>query len=187
MIDPTRERWPPVYDADDLQRVIIELATERIFDSFYWPVRDDPVVCQGDVVELTAEVPYIDASGVAVASAEALRWLVIGNTCDFARAEADVAWTQLVPLVDIGLGQDVTPSDMGALRRYRYSRRFYVPPWPELGEDRHHFADFLRPVAAEKGAFGRAAKVVSRMSFKAWVLLHSCLVRFLARDDGRFD
>jgi hypothetical protein len=34
---------------------------------------------------------------------------------------------------------------------------------------------------------GDDTHVVARMSRLGWVLLHSCLVRFLARDDGRFD
>lgn len=187
--DSRCSRWPPVYDEDGLRQVIADLSAGSLFDEFFWPVTDEPAVCQGDIVALTADIPCIDAGGETVATDQAGRWMVIGNTCDFARlsTEADVPWTQLVPLIDLGGDADFDGPELAALRRYRYSRRFYVPPWPALEEVRHHCADFLRPVAAEKGVFGTHARVVARLSFRAWVLLHSCLVRFLARGDGRFD
>lgn len=71
--------------------------------------------------------------------------------------------------------------------RYQTSRAFYVPPWKREVEGHCHVADLLRPVTAEKGVFDEVARVEARMARSGWILLHSCLVRFLCRDDGRFD
>ena len=70
---------------------------------------------------------------------------------------------------------------------YRLSRAFYVPDWRGTRPEPVLAADFLRPVALHKGAIGNQATVVGRVSQLGWMLLHACLVRFLARDDGRFD
>ena len=42
-------------------------------------------------------------------------------------------------------------------------------------------------MTVHKSVFPEHARVVARMQYAAWVLLHSCLVRFLARDDGRHE
>jgi hypothetical protein len=58
------------------------------------------------------------------------------------------------------------------------------------GERWLHVADLLMPVAIDKRAFAepeRPATVQARLSRAAWILLNACLVRFLARDDGRYD
>ena len=69
---------------------------------------------------------------------------------------------------------------------------FYVPAWSGAVADQFYAADFLRPVPVDKEAFaqesgGQRAVVVARLSRVAWILLNACLVRFLARDDGRYD
>lgn len=183
MITTPEGRWPPIYDAEGLDSAIRALITSVDFDSRFWDLRELTDVCQGDVVELASTVPLIDELGEAVATDDCDRWLVIGNTCDFARDLKDCAWTQLVPLVTLGVDAE---SRLKQLRAYNYSRAFYVPPWPQ-GDRLHRLADFTRPVAAHKGVFNGVAKVIARMQYPAWVLLHSCLIRFIARDDGRFD
>lgn len=179
------ERWPPVYDPDDLQNTIRKIAEARddLTTVFYGSISEGGPVCQGDVLEFTSPVPLIDETGAAVADGEVDYWLVIGNTCDFSRPVEDIPWTQVVPIEEISKG--LTPEYRKDLQSYRLSRLFFVPPWP--GSERVLVADFLRPVTMHKRVPGSAAHVVARMSFDAWILLHSCLVRFLARDDGRFD
>jgi hypothetical protein len=184
MITTPEGRWPPIYDAEDLERQIRALVQATDFVARFWDLRSLDSVCQGDIVSLPSSVPLLDEEGSPVATDDCQHWLVIGNTCDFARSLADVAFTQLVPLVNVGA---LTLTQIDAYRRYRTSRRFYIPPWPGLEQGTHHFADFTRPVPLAKQAIGSAARVVARMRFPAWVLLHSCLIRFLARDDGRFD
>ncbi|MDH5671173.1 MAG: hypothetical protein OEZ06_03435 [Myxococcales bacterium] len=186
MLSPPEGRWPPVYDAQGLADVIDGLAGASDFDTRFWDLRPrvQGEVFQGDLVQLDSAVPLLDEAGDPVVTDDCKFWLIIGNTCDFERPANDVPWTQIVPTVD--LGTTVDRQHLDVFRRYQYSRRFYVPPWPS-GDGHHRFADFTRPVTIHKAAFVGPAQVVGRMQQPAWVLLHSCLVRFLARDDGRYD
>lgn len=170
------ERWPPIYDAEDLAREISRLSgRDDLIDRFYEWCEDrstlDPQdVCQGDVVELHAEVPVILADGgtASLVHRESI-WLVIGNTCDFARDITQVRWTQIVPIVDLG-GSELSPPHKDALRKYSQSRVFYVPPWSTTVADRFHAADLLRPVAIDKRALlGGPARVRARIDRKSVV------------------
>lgn len=191
MFDPTTERWPPTYDAEELAQQILALAgSEAIAEDFYVKPKstaadaDVPPWCQGDVIHLDCDVPLIDEDGEPGAVESDAKWLLIGNTCDTTRDIATVRYTQLVPLVDLGSSVDIGKNELSSLRRYNQFRSFYVPPWTSTG---HHFAaDFLRPVALDRAALG-GAKRLARLSFRSWILLHSCLVRFFARDDGRHE
>jgi hypothetical protein len=174
-------RWPPVYDAEDLAKVIHELVRSPTFAADFWTLRAmaEPLACQGDVVRLVSAIPEINEVGDVVANEDCDHWLLLGNTCDLDRTE--VKFTAIVPLVEIG---EQPREHLARFQRYEYSRRFYVPPWP-TGDRLHRFADFTRMVALEKSSLGGAAVPIARMAYPAWVLLHSCLVRYLARDDGR--
>jgi len=179
------ERWPPAYDAEDLAVQIRSLvATGDLFERFYLNLPDDGSWCQGDIVQLESEFPYIDREGQpAVLENLGVRfWLLLSNTCDLSRSLDEVRWAQLVPLLDLNVGGE----DLDVLRRYEYSRRFYVPTWAR-GTEMHFVADFTMPVTLDRPALNKAATRIAHLSFVAWVLLHSCLIRFLARDDGRFD
>jgi len=110
--------------------------------------------------------------------------MIVGNTCDMYRD--DEPRSLIAPLVS--LADPVPDEQLYALRRYEYSRQFYVPPWPDAKPSRHHLVDFMQLVTIEKAAFrDDCARSVARLQFPAWALLHTCLVRYLARDDGRFD
>jgi len=177
----TQGRWPPVYDADGLTRQIDRAALDlRSLQFFDLVLRDDPKLCCGDVLQLDCPVPAINADGEPVVSDGSGFWLTVGNTCDFDRGVTDVTWTQIVPLVQV----DAASERVSELLEYKAYRRFYVPPWPS--HEHRYLADFLRPVALHRDAIGAKATVVARMTEHAWVLLHSCLIRFFARDDGRF-
>jgi hypothetical protein len=86
----TGERWPPVYDAEDLVREIRRLAEHvDLATAFYEWRRDRSTelpedVCQGDIISLASDVPVIleDGQPVAMAHPDGT-WLVVGNTCDF--------------------------------------------------------------------------------------------------------
>jgi hypothetical protein len=181
-------RWQTVYDSDGLKKAIAEIVAELRSKPFYVLERlDDPPVCSGDIVRLECDIPYIDENGDVVTTEGDGLWLVIGNTCDFARDINEVTWTQVVPLVAID-DSKISGGRLNDLLQYKLSRRFYVPAWPvSPPPKKHYFADFLRTVPIHRNAFGGHAKVLARMTEFYWVLLHSCLVRFLARDDGRFD
>jgi hypothetical protein len=193
------ERWPPIYDAEDLKRTISKLAdTGRLDASFFdvrWRDRGGPPVCQGDIVALRSSAPVIDKEGEPSIydEGEPYRyWLVTGNSCDFdrpIRAEVftqAVPWTQIVPVKETGDAMRREVYD--ALARYQTSRHFLVPTWPGSDARGTCVACFLQPVTLHKQAFDQGhVEVVARLSREGWLLLHSCLVRFLARDDGRFD
>ena len=182
------DRWPPVYDADELAGTIRELvASERLFAEFYDDLLQGPPVCQGDVVRLASHVPLIDRTGQPVADFDVDFWLVIGNTCDFERDPVKVPWTQVVPIFDFSTEGTLSEDEQAALRRYQTSRAFYLPPWRGQPAGSCLVADLCRTVTAEKAVFDQAAHVVARLREASWVLLHSCLIRFLCRDDGRFD
>lgn len=177
-------RWPPIYDAEDLANAIADLAGRPDLETvFFDSVTSGGPYCQGDVLQLSSGAPVIDADGEPTLVGDFKYWLAIGNTCDFDRELADVAWTQIVPLVDVSAAN---AEQLAALRAYRPSRRFFVPPWPDLRGGQGYAADLLLPAALHKQAIGSKALVVARVSRQAWALLHGCLIRFLARDDGRF-
>lgn len=183
------ERWPPVYDAEDLARHIKELvSSDRLEDEFYDNRRSGlPDICQGDVISLPSRLPLINARGTAVATDPVATWMVIGNTCDFVRDLDTCRYTQVVPLVDLGDDTTVSEEARKDLRSYRAFRTFYVPAWMPYVHGRYFIADFTRPVTVHKTALSTAARVEARLSPRAWILLNSCIVRFLARDDGRWD
>jgi hypothetical protein len=189
------ERWPPVYDADDLANEIRRLTEgERLEREFFeWRLdrssSSPSDICQGDVVHLRSDVPVIlpDGQPGTLDHPEAV-WMVIGNSCDFDRTIDEARWTQLVPIADAGTLAEITKAQLNAARRYTQTRKFYVPPWSAQAEQHLHLADLLLPVAIDKRAFqGSDVNLQARMSRAAWILLNACLVRFLARDDGRYD
>lgn len=185
------DRWPPVHDFEALAEYVSELSRAESLDARFWSLGDLgkaslPPLCQGDIIDLAAPLPMIADDGVPILSDDVSHWLVIGNSCDADRPVSEVAHSQIVPLLVLGDAARVGPSRLAQLRSYDAFRGFYVPPWPG-GDDLHRLADFTRPVTIHKGAVPAHAKVVARMQQHAWVLLHSCIVRFLARDDGRHD
>ena len=186
------DRWPPVYDAEDLAREIRQLTARPDFEKFFYEWRADRSiklvdgVCQGDVVTLDSGVPVIAGDGhPGVITNQTRMWLVLGNTCDFHRSVADVRWTQVAPLRNLG-GTELHPSVRDALRKYSQSRAFYVPPWEDAVETQYHAAELPLTVAIDKRAFTNSVRVQARLSRPAWILFNACLLRFVARDDGRF-
>ncbi len=193
------ERWPVAYDADEVMAQIRKLTGRADIESEFYEWRKEAAVselgsvCQGDVVQLPTSIPVIHSDGKAksIQHRGAHRWLVIGNTCDFTRDLNDAPYTQLVPIVEVGTVQDVNTSVLDAFKKYTHARRFYVPSWSSMSEHRIWYADLMIPVAVSKRVFGfcgggRSAEAEARLSRPAWILLHTCLIRFLARDDGRY-
>lgn len=181
------ERWPPTYDAEQLRDQIRELAGSEALESRFYVQEPDLVLCQGDVFRMPAPIPLLDEHGEAVVLDDVEFWMAVGNTCDFARSLDDVQWTQLVPILDLGPTTGISADELQKLRSYQPFRSFYVPAWSSASEGRIWVADLTRPVAAHKQAIRDVAGLEARLSRAAWALFHSCLVRFLARDDGRYD
>lgn len=185
---PITERWPPVYDAEDLASTIEKLVqSRRIVDIFYEASsQKNDERYQGDIVRIPSGIPLLDEDGQACVVGSYDYWLIIGNTCDIARDLKDVEWSQIVPLQYVGSDNDLSADKIQALSAYTHSRRFYIPPWNDSVKGLHHVADFLRPVTVHKRALKNIATLEVRLNRYSWMLLHACLVRFLARDDGRF-
>lgn len=181
-------RWPSIYDAETLKK-----ALESIVDSeaglaknfYHLESALDGIPCQGDIVELRCAAPYIDEDGQPIATdIEYDHWIILGDSCDFARE--DEPYSLISPLVVIE--KPLEESQWRALRRYEYNKQFYVPPWPSDSQQSHRIANFLQFITIHKKAFETGkARVVARLQFPGWAVLHAFIVRYLARGDGRFD
>jgi len=183
-----QERWPPVYDAEDLRQAISRLVGHpAVGNRFYASTRSPDGLCQGDILELGCRRPWVNSGGQACADETPTKyWLLVSNTCDMHRELENVRWAQLVPIYHLGQLDSIAKKQLDALQHYQPSRRFFVPPWGAEVEGECLVADFLQPVTAERPLLQREL-VRARLGREAWLLLHACLVRFLARDDGRFD
>lgn len=185
MFDPRKDRWPPVYDAEGLAHQIRDLIeSHEVEDRFFVGGSFGSDVFQGDVVRLPTQLPLLDETGTPSAGGEFEFWLVLGNTCDFDRVDVD--WSQVVPIDRVPAA--LIPSPVArALGRFETYRRFLVPAWPgdAGGSTVLRIAELIHPVTVHKRALREHARVVARMSHLGWMLLHACVVRFLARDDGR--
>jgi len=180
-------RWPPVYDFDQLTGTIRQIVgTQELEKVLYDPSASHSSFFQGDLVRLEVEVPFIGEDGQPKVQDGPPFWAIIGNTCDFDRVVEDVAFTQVVPVWNLGPASTLSEENRASFRRYRYYTQFYFPPWDADSDTQVFVADFLRPVAIHKNAF-KSASVVARLNRVGWILFHACLVRFLARDDGRED
>jgi hypothetical protein len=176
--------WPPTYDAEDLANQIRELVkTQFIFKGFYREISLDVDFCQGDVVRLPVPMPILDEDGDLAILDTYDYWVILGNTCDLARDLADCPYTNISPLALIQ--DDIPPDVLRGLKTYKMSRRFYVPSWD--GHVKTGYALDLTLVASvDKACLRSNSQRIARMGMHSWLLLHSCLVRFLARDDRRF-
>lgn len=178
------ERWPPSYDANDLKETISKLlSTDEIENQFYTAVSNKEYY-QGDIIKFRSGAPLITADGTCGVYGEMNYWLVTGNTCDISRDISYVQWTQVIPILEVPLVDESKQKDF---LKYKPTRVFYLPSWNSGVKDKTLMADFLMPVTIHKKAIFEHATVVARLDFHSWLLLNSCLVRFQARDDGRFE
>jgi hypothetical protein len=176
--------WSPIYDEDGLIATIreaISAATNR--GEFYASPNAGPAFCQGDVIRFESGAPVIDEDGVATEVGAFKYWLLLADTCDIDRAISDATWIWMVPISErLGATQD----DLDALRSYRLFRLFYLPTWTS-GPDTTLVADLTNAVSLHKHALRSRVEVVARLARPGWVLLHACMIRFLARGDTRWE
>ncbi len=202
-------RWPPVYDFEDVKRAIATLASGAADATrFYGTI--DPAsgdLCQGDVVQFQGGLPAIDEQGEISVVEEVDFWFVLGNSCDYNRSVDEVPSFLAAPIYEL---PESTPNgQLDDLRRYRLSRSFFLPKWPGASVGTvGFFADLTKIAMLSRRLLAREspepvvnrwwrscaerprrahAIVVARLSQDAWLLLNAALVRFLARDDGRYD
>jgi len=180
------DRWPPCYDAEELKKSIQLLTSaSQVSDIFYGPLEAGDLY-QGDIIELRSPIPFIWEDGNPGIGDEFENWLVVGNSCDIHRTTEDASVTQILPIVPIP-SANLGSADRNQFLTYRYYRRFYLPPWDDASSKFVHFADFMRPVTIYQSAIENSAQRIASLNYHSWLLLNSCLVRFMARDDGRYD
>ncbi len=180
------ERWPVVYDSAELEALIANVRDFHEHTNFFDTAATVARRCQGDIITLSSGIPLIDQSGhPGVTPHQESLWLITGNSCDFERDLTDLLWTQMVPIHNLHSKLTVSRTFLPDLKSYRMSRYFYVPDWAATAPYQDYMAELAMPVTIHKQAV-LEAQLMARMSRSAWVLLHACLVRFLARDDGRF-
>lgn len=182
--------WPPVYDFEQLGQQINALIDDGSIFSQFYELHNKDHLCQGDVVALKSNPIFIDEDGeIALIEEEYPYWLILGNTCDLARENNSSGviglphLTHITPLIP--LEEDVPPPILSDFRHYKYFKRMYLPPWERSLN--HHYVDFTIINSVEKNFLVKKGTVEARMNFNSWILFHSCIVRYLARDDGRND
>lgn len=177
------DRWPPVYSQEQLTESINSFVTHKSFEDFWVFFADGTSPkFQGDVFTLPLEFAFLSHDKVLRERARPEFWMIIGNTCDIHREVKDVPYTQICPVN--ALPDDVPASILGSLKSYSASRIFYLPPWEVGGKS--YTMDFNRIISFRKESLDAITRVCG-LSNKSWALFNACVVRYLARDDGRND
>lgn len=173
-------RWPPVYDFVDLQKQIKTLIDDGVEDDFYNNYPNNDEFYQGDIIELEAPFPFINEDGdIAVYNTK--KWLILGNTCDITRE--DLNFTNIIPLDEID--SDIPRNILNDLRRFQSFKKTY---FPDINKKHNGYvADLTNICSINKSFLNKNATKTSELTYPAWILFHSCIVRYFARDDGRHD
>lgn len=172
-------RWPPVYDFHSLQEQVKELVERGLEEDFYKKYPNLSEIFQGDIFHLDSMFPYIDENGDIVAD-NSDKWLVLGNTCDITRE--DIHLTNIIPLEEL---KDEDSDIISHLKRFQSYKKIYFPD--PTKETQGYLADFTKVCSIEKKFLIENANKISELEFHSWVLFHSCIIRYFARDDGRND
>lgn len=178
------ERWPPIYDYESLLATIKDLIVHDKLVSNFFEANPEDAFYQGDIVKFEVPQLVINADGKPEKIDSSGYWIILSNSCDLARTISDSPWAQIVPIELLG---NLRSSDVERFSRYQTSRKFYVPPWGDEVKGLHGIADFCKPLTVNRAGLVAHAKLLARLTMHSWILLHCCLVRFLARDDGRYD
>ncbi len=184
-------RWPPIYDFKELGQQIKELINDgSIFHHFFVPDVNGAEFFQGDIISLKSAPVYIDSDGdVAIIDEEFPYWVILGNTCDLARflshdnTSKIPHLTHISPLIPVP--HDIPDDILNNLKKYKLYKRIFIPRWGNENND--FYIDLTIINSIEKQCLIDHSSIKARLNFKTWLLLHSCLVRYLARDDGRHD
>lgn len=180
------EAWKPVYDQQELTNTISRLRDDESFFSNFF-LRSSQVAQnherQGDILSLSSYIPFIGKGGVVKRSSGKQKyWMVLGNTCDNDRDINDAPYLQLTPVFEL---PELTRDQLQIWKKYSTFRYFYLPAWSKELEAEHFFADLTRPVHIPKLVAREVGGIEAILDHTSWVLLNACLVRYLARADGR--
>ncbi|MEA1988715.1 MAG: hypothetical protein U9N57_05860 [Pseudomonadota bacterium] len=177
-------RFPVVYDFDDLKNQIRELVKSGLECNFFESYPKSDEIYQGDVIELDASWPFIDENGdIAILDEESSSnlWVVLGNTCDITRC--DLPYTNIIPLSVIE--DDVDSGVLTDLKAFQNFKKIYFPD--AISGSKGFMIDFTKICTIDKNFLIKSSEKKSQLTHESWVLFHSCIVRYFARDDGRND
>lgn len=173
-------RWPPVYDFESLQDQIKNLINRGLDTGFYKETFDSTSFFQGDIIQLEVDYPFIDEDG-NIAAYETSNWLILGNTCDLSRE--DLMYTNLIPIEE--LDEDIPENILLNLKHFQNYKKIYFPDHTK--KSKGFIADFTQVCSINKEFLVENASKITELEYHSWVLFHSCIVRYFARDDGRHD
>ncbi len=181
------DRWPPVYDFESLLEQIEKLQSRDDLFNHYYSISPQSNYFQGDIIELSAEFPFITNEGnIAVDEVPIRFWIIIGNTCDLSLPGSRCKFSNIIPLET--LEHNIPETVLESLKKYEIYKKFFIPTWDESISQNGFVADFTKITTIEKKVISPETNIkIKEMNQLSWVLLHSCFVRYLARDDGRHD
>ena len=180
-----KSRWPTVYDFEQLQSQIKEIVKCNYSQGFYTSLPKQNELYQGDIIKLDKKFVSLGADGNFEAEMYSSFWIVLGNSCDFARDTKDLPYTNIIPLQK--LNSDIPEKIKNGLKNFQNYKHMYIPDF--LGDDSEYFLDFTKIMTISKEYLLQDIKTIKikELSYTAWVLFHSCIIRYFARDDGRND
>ncbi len=187
----SERRWPPIYDEIQLENQIKELATRDAIEKWFFAPDTDAVTgwCQGDLLVFDALLPELNDQLRPFAKERHSLWVLLSNTCDLDRKIEDNPWAIVAPIMALGIPTEIPKDKKQSLEHFKTVRQMYWPHWPSIESTQSPFLwclDWTRVCNLDRRALN-LVKRRSQLSTYGWVLFHCALVRFLARDDGRFD
>lgn len=178
------EEWPTVYDFHELQKQISEIARSHYSKGFY-TLFEKPELCQGDIVYIEKKFLYIDKDGNYAAEEYTNYWIIVGNTCDIARSIEDIAFTNIIPILKFD--EDVPSRILSGIKNFQNYKSMYIPNFNE--DSNNYYVDFTKIMTISKEYLLKDVNAIKKkeLTYASWILFHSCLLRYLVRDDGRND
>ncbi len=182
-----KERWPTIYDFEQLQSQIKEVVKSNYIRGFYSLTPKTQELYQGDIIYIDKKFLYINGDGEYNAENYTNYWIVLGNTCDISRNIDDVPFTNIIPIIEF---EDSVPINiLDGIKNFQNYKSMYIPPFIQEDE-KNYFIDFTKILTISKEYFlNKEIKLIKKkeLTYSSWILFHACLVRYLARDDGRND
>ncbi|WOE69067.1 hypothetical protein RZR97_08085 [Hydrogenimonas thermophila] len=178
------DRWATIYDFEELQNQIKQIVKSNYTKGFYKLSIDKHSLFQGDIIKLDKKFAYLNKDGQFQAEYFSGFWIILGNSCDFDRDIKDLPFTNITPMQK--LNGDVPEKIINGLKNFQNYKHMYIPSFDSNDE---YFIDFTKIMTISKEYLKSDIYnfKIAELTFDSWILLHSCLVRYFARDDGRND
>ena len=180
------KRWQPIYDFDELQEQIKNIIQNDYKEDFYTTSLDIASLFQGDIVVIDKKFVYLNQDGKHQAEYFSEYYMIIGNSCDFDRSIKDLPYTNIIPLQRIEI--DIPKDILNGLKKFQNYKHMYLPNFDNSNDE--YFIDFTKIMTVSKEYLlnqNISSIKIAELTFESWILLHACIVRYFARDDGRHD